>query len=79
MTDPISRAHSIGGEPEIYTCPAEGCGKNFKDRFDNFKQHLNIHKLGKSTRTPYNEEAACLYDELCKQSKTRNPRRNSRD
>lgn len=55
----------------MYACPAEGCGKVFKDRFDNFKQHLRIHKDGKSTRTPYSEEAARLYDELRKQSKLR--------
>ncbi|KAH7347628.1 hypothetical protein B0T11DRAFT_143206 [Plectosphaerella cucumerina] len=72
-------AHSIGGTPETYQCPAEGCGKSFKDRFDNFKQHLNIHKSGKSARTPYSEAAAALHEELCKQSKTRNTRRNSRN
>ncbi|KAL2755307.1 hypothetical protein ACRALDRAFT_2041702 [Sodiomyces alcalophilus JCM 7366] len=64
-------AHSIGGTPEMYACPADGCGKVFKDRFDNFKQHLRIHKDGKSTRTPYSEEAARLYDSLRKQSKLR--------
>lgn len=64
-------AHSIGGTPEMYACPAEGCGKVFKDRFDNFKQHLRIHRDGKSTRTPYSEEAAQLFDELRKQSKMR--------
>jgi hypothetical protein len=73
-----SSAHSIGGTPETYQCPAEGCGKSFKDRFDNFKQHLNIHKSGKSARTPYSEAAAALHEELCKQSKTRNTRRTSR-
>lgn len=65
--------------PETYCCPAEGCGKSFKDRFDNYKQHLHIHKIGKSARTPYNQAAAELYDKLCKQSKTRNTRRNSRN
>ncbi|KAG7110956.1 C2H2 type master regulator of conidiophore development BrlA like protein [Verticillium longisporum] len=71
-------AHGIGGTPEMHTCPADGCHKVFKDRFDNFKQHLRIHKDGKSTRTPYNEEAAQMYDELCKQSKTRNTKKGLR-
>ncbi|CRK15257.1 hypothetical protein BN1723_010596 [Verticillium longisporum] len=71
-------AHGIGGTPEMHTCPADGCHKVFKDRFDNFKQHLRIHKDGKSTRTPYNEEAAQMYDELCKQSKTRNTKKGPR-
>ncbi|KAM0321361.1 hypothetical protein ACHAQA_010163 [Verticillium albo-atrum] len=71
-------AHGIGGTPEMHTCPAVGCRKVFKDRLDNFKQHLRIHKNGKSTRTPCNEEAAQLYDKLCKYSKVRNVKKGSR-
>ncbi|OLN95233.1 hypothetical protein CCHL11_08164 [Colletotrichum chlorophyti] len=58
-------------EVELYTCPATNCNHVFKERRDNFVSHLLLHKQGKSSRTPYNEKAAKLYDEMCLQSKSR--------
>ncbi|WQF82335.1 Putative Zinc finger C2H2-type [Colletotrichum destructivum] len=58
-------------EVELYTCPATNCNHVFKERRDNFVSHLLLHKQGKSSRTPYNERAAKLYDEMCLQSKSR--------
>ncbi|GJC83596.1 hypothetical protein ColLi_06434 [Colletotrichum liriopes] len=58
-------------EVELYTCPATNCNHVFKERRDNFVSHLLLHKQGKSSRTPYNEKAAKMYDEMCLQSKSR--------
>ncbi|GKT56434.1 zinc finger protein odd-paired-like [Colletotrichum tofieldiae] len=55
-------------EVELYTCPATNCNHVFKERRDNFVSHLLLHKQGKSSRTPYNEKAAKMYDEMCLQS-----------